>query len=104
MEAHLDWHYRANRKKSEVKRQESRKWYSLPINFLTFDSNIQEVAQVIFPTTDPEPTPLINIVCAPSENVKCSVCFEELEKEWDPEMEEFILKSVVKTGNEVSTY
>jgi hypothetical protein len=97
MKQHLDWHFRTSQRKRDVKRAESRGWYTTPSTFLA--SETTEVAQV-FPTIV-ETVEQISTVVAPHQPVKCAVCNEDLEKVYDVEMEEFVLRGVVQNGNEV---
>lgn len=115
MQQHLDWHFRQKRKKSEVKRQqESRQFYCIPENFFIFDNSPSIEFPQVFPSSNnatesaPEIMKVSKIVFPSNLNsstVKCAVCHEEINKEWDSELEEFVLVGVILTPlNDVCIY
>lgn len=99
MAAHLDWHFRHSKRKRDFKRQECRPWYATPEDFMT-ELTIETTAQ-IFPQVEVLTT-TVSKIHAPDSEVSCSVCNELLSKVYDDEMEEWVMISVVKNGNQVN--
>jgi pre-mRNA cleavage complex 2 protein Pcf11 len=114
----MDWHFRANRRaKDTTKRMVSREWYLdvdqwlaeneeseqagkfCPVE-MSLATNLISWLYIIVPDVDIEVKPQeleeVNIPAETSESVKCEVCLEVIDKFFDENTDEWMLRNAVK--------
>ncbi|KAI9006012.1 hypothetical protein BC832DRAFT_592116 [Gaertneriomyces semiglobifer] len=112
MDAHLDWHFRQNRRQKEKHRKAiSREWYISEDDWVgegEVDVNTAKVgAGVLFGDgeekngKEPVVEEVMNTPAGSEMNPKCSVCLEALERFYDEEREEWMLRGCLREGGKL---
>ncbi|KAJ2994460.1 hypothetical protein HDV02_001551 [Globomyces sp. JEL0801] len=107
LEAHLDWHFRQKRRQKEKsKKTISRDWYISEADWLTeepIDVVDQHVAPVFFSSKDDLKSPVeeVSIIPAGDQINKCNICHESLEKYFDAEHDDWMLRNTVKINEKL---
>ncbi|KAJ3279278.1 hypothetical protein HK104_001590 [Borealophlyctis nickersoniae] len=109
MDAHLDWHFRQNRRaKEKGKKAVSREWMVGEEEWVKEqegDVRDRQAPTVFFETSKPSnapnsnlppPPPVSNIPADNTKEARCAICHEDLEKFYDDENEEWMLRGAVK--------
>ncbi|KND04116.1 uncharacterized protein SPPG_01555 [Spizellomyces punctatus DAOM BR117] len=108
MDAHLDWHFRQNRRaKEKAKKAISRDWFvseedwikeqevdikdrKAPTLFFENDKTVEEAVEEVS-----------NIPAEGETNPRCTVCQEPLEKFYDEEMDDWMLRASVRVDGKL---
>ncbi|KAJ3277208.1 hypothetical protein HDV01_000260 [Terramyces sp. JEL0728] len=102
--AHLDWHFRKNRRKHEKKKTSSREWYLTDPEWVIeqpIEPTENQAAPVFF---DQSKEPEVEVqACIPTSDPinKCEICKETIEKFYDDDHDGWMLRGAVKF-NELS--
>ncbi|KAI8918472.1 hypothetical protein DFJ77DRAFT_295563 [Powellomyces hirtus] len=110
MDLHLDWHFRQNRRaKEKAKKAISRDWFVNEDEWVAereVDIRDRKAPMLFFDRDTPEaagPVEIVsNIPAAGEANPRCAVCTEELEKFYDEETDDWMLRGAVRVDNTVS--
>jgi pre-mRNA cleavage complex 2 protein Pcf11 len=118
-DAHLDWHFRINKKLREnVGRGQTRAWYLTeevfvaPAHITNFSQewikNREEDSSII-PTTQtsqvkestPQPDASIPAPTGVLADQPCPICKEKFHSEWDEDKEDWVWKNAIKVGGKI---
>ncbi|KAJ3175769.1 hypothetical protein HDU87_005762 [Geranomyces variabilis] len=104
MDAHLDWHFRQNRRsKEKAKKAISRDWFVGEDEWVAereVDVRDRKAPTLFFDHDAPEKSApaevVVNIPAAGEANPRCAVCTEQLEKFYDEESDDWMLRGAVR--------
>ncbi|KAJ3056207.1 mRNA 3' end processing factor, partial [Quaeritorhiza haematococci] len=103
MDAHLDWHFRQNRRlKEKAKKAVSRDWFVSEEDWVSereVDAKSRQAAPFqdhVEPVVEKEEEPVSNIPAEGDKIEPCAICNEAFEKFWDEEEEDWMLRNAVK--------
>lgn len=119
-DAHLDWHFRINKKLREnVGRGQTRAWYLTEeaiispqealLTFLKEWIKNREEDNSIIPTTQtsqvkestPQPDASIPAPTGALADQPCPICKEQFNSEWDEDKEDWVWKNAIKVGGKI---
>nr|KAJ3422484.1 hypothetical protein HK105_007863 [Polyrhizophydium stewartii] len=113
MDAHLDWHFRQNKRALERgKRTLSRDWYVPEADWIVerdIDVSDKQAVSALFggepeaSADDDKKGQPVPVLPATEETQRCSVCFEAFEKFFDEEEEIWMIRGAVQSGDQVGT-
>ncbi|KAJ3151888.1 hypothetical protein HDU86_006020 [Geranomyces michiganensis] len=104
MDAHLDWHFRQNRRsKEKAKKAISRDWFVGEDEWVAereVDVRDRKAPTLFFDQDAPEKAEpaeiVVNIPAAGEANPRCAVCTEQLEKFYDEDSDDWMLRGAVR--------
>ncbi|KAJ3330945.1 hypothetical protein HDU76_004453 [Blyttiomyces sp. JEL0837] len=114
LSAHLDWHFRQNRRaKDKARKAISRDWY-LPeddwVNERETDIQEAKAHTFFFESTDSAKAaasaeaeePVSNIVAEGDQDMPCTICNEKFERYWDEDQEEWMIRNAIKVDGKLN--
>ncbi|KAI8820170.1 uncharacterized protein EV422DRAFT_81543 [Fimicolochytrium jonesii] len=107
MDAHLDWHFRQNRRlKDKAKKAISRDWFVTEEEWIAereVDVKDRKAPALFFEhegeTPAEPPEEVSNIPAAGQSNPRCAICTEPLEKFYDEETDDWMLRAAVRVDD-----
>ncbi|KAL2913638.1 mRNA 3' end processing factor [Polyrhizophydium stewartii] len=112
MDAHLDWHFRQNKRALERgKRTLSRDWYVPEADWIVerdIDVSDKQAVSALFggepeaSADDDKKGQPVPVLPATEETQRCSVCFEAFEKFFDEEEEIWMIRGAVQSGDQLA--
>jgi pre-mRNA cleavage complex 2 protein Pcf11 len=104
MDAHLDWHFRQNRRlRDRGKRNASREWYSSMEDWIhETEMTLKETMPFQEELKEPiEPTVVQHFIVALEEEATCQICNEPLKKVWNETEEEWMFENAIRQDDQV---
>ncbi|KAI8928238.1 hypothetical protein BC831DRAFT_412011 [Entophlyctis helioformis] len=104
MSAHLDWHFRQNRRIKDTKKTISRNWYVSESEWIEErDAAITDKQATAFfgeaeqaeKKPEDNAVPVSNIPAQGAKSSKCAICCEPFDKYYDEDMDEWMLRGAV---------
>ncbi|KAJ3325870.1 hypothetical protein HDV06_002255 [Boothiomyces sp. JEL0866] len=100
--AHLDWHFRKNRRKHEKKATSSRGWYLTEPEWVIeqpIEPTENQVAPVFFDLPKEQETEELSCIPTSDPINKCDICKETIEKFFDDDNDGWMLRGAVKVND-----
>ncbi|KAJ3260271.1 hypothetical protein HK103_000906 [Boothiomyces macroporosus] len=100
--AHLDWHFRKNRRKHEKKKTSSREWYLTEPEWVIeqpIEPTENQVAPVFFDQPEEQEVEVQSCIPTTDPINKCEICKETIEKFYDDDNDGWMLRGAVKVND-----